>query len=328
MKKTSLSAVFLLSLLVLSCSQKSKPQPQERVTEEFAETSAQADQHKQSADKDTTCINELIHIRKGEDVGITKRSMYTMKAGQEYYPFLSDKPFKATIYYLSGPEATAGAHFLLEYWENDKWIQVPFTDNLAFADVGYKFSLGATLDYVAGSELFKYTLKPGKYRIVTYVTVELFTEFDIADRSSVRTSVRSSNAKAPFELSVTSAALQNKKDSILLTINNHSDMPVFLTMYPQLSMPGCAEKSRVVYHPAIWNMSSTCANVLHKATQTAGGSSLQFCIPAQWDIRQSYPNLNKNERADHNKGHLEYGHYKYRILLGVILSAEFVYGQE
>lgn len=308
MKSTILWSVFLVSLFLPAYSQLNNQQSQIE---------------KQSS----TYLNKWIHIRKGRPVDITRRGMYAMKMGQTEYSLLSDKEMQATIYNLSGPNATAGTHYSLEYCKDNKWIKVPFVDRLAFVDIGFSFSQGKTVDYTLKKDLWKEKLSSGRYRIKTDVLVELFADFEITGETPVskRTSPMSPigppfapNALGPLKLSVSSASLQKDKDSILCIISNHSDRTVYLSLYPHLLME---EQGRplATYHPGVACSSQQCIDKLRKTTEIPGGASLELRLPLRWNVDQ----LNSRDRTAHKKGSLEPGHYRCRQLIGVPLSVEF-----
>lgn len=287
--------VLLAGLLIGSCSQKSKSVLPE----------------KQSNHMNLVSTEGRVNIKKGKEVEITHREIYVMKMEQDVYPLRSDKEIKATIRNQSGPNANAGTPFVLEYWEGGKWVTVPFIDNFAFTYLAYYFSPGEAFDYLIKESYFKNKFGLGKYRIQTKVSVELFAEFDITDDVPSVKQRKDRNVSNPFGLNVSSALYQKNKESIVFTVNNHSDMPVSLSLYPQLKMQKEGEWLYINY-PALQNSSGAAAKMLCAETQIGGGSSFELHVPIQCRDKE---------------GQLEAGYYQCRFLLDVDLSAEFVYGK-
>lgn len=289
-----INIVLLAGLLLGSCSQKDKSVAQK----------------KQSDRTNLISTEGRVNIKKGKKVEITHREIYVMKMEQDVYPLQSDQEIQATIRNQFGPSANAGTPFALEYWEGDKWITVPFIDNFAFTYMAYYFSPGDTFDYLIKESYFNNKFESGKYRILTNVCVELFAEFDITDGIPSVKQRKDRDINNPFELNVSSVLYRKDKESIVFTINNHSDMPVSLSLYPQLKIQKEGEWL-YINHPDLQNSSSVAAKMLRSETQIGGGSSFELQIPIQWRDKEEL---------------LEAGHYQCRFLLDVHLFVEFLYG--
>lgn len=319
---------FLLLLLPLSCRQGNKPQPDNKIRAE--ETSkpaipAQTD-IPEEVKPDTLRLDTPVRFERRKDGEILFRSLYTMKPSRSFYPFLSAEPIKATIYYHSGPRATAGAMYGVEYRKDGKWIDFPFVDHLIFADVGFPFSIGDTIDYVIRTNDFKNDFKPGKYRISTDVSVELHADFDIPGTppSPVK---QEEKGKKPFELNVITLSYPNGQDSVVFTLRNNSNMEISLSMYPQLHT-GEERNRRFIRHPFIANILSTEVQLLKKLTTLKGGESLRFSIPVKWDKEQNASDSDIRIPEAQARTSLFPGRYHCRQLIDVHLSTEFVYGKE
>ena len=252
-----------------------------------------------------------------KDIGILFHNMYSMKMKQTSYPAHYLQDFEAVLSNHSGPEATAGLQFQMEYMKPPSWMHLPFIDNLAFASIGFPLNTGDTLDFVIHRNLFKNRFEPGRYRATTDVLVELITEFDVVD-GAVTVKRKSSDPHAkPFEMTVSSVSLQKKNDSIVFTIRNHSDLPICLSTYPALLEKKDDDRYLQIDHPFFQGATAPVALVIQRLTRMEGGTSMSFSIPVHWN----------SDSVDPRKKELLPGHYFCRQLIRVELSAEFSYGK-
>lgn len=78
-------------------------------------------------------------------------------------------------------QVLTGEYYHVEVFKKDKWISVPFKENIAFNSIGYIIEPNLTKDFKIHLNLLKHKLKKGLYRIVKRVWMnetEIYLGYD------------------------------------------------------------------------------------------------------------------------------------------------------
>lgn len=131
--------------------------------------------------------NKRVTLKRIPNVTITHPDAYKIRTQKPVYTTKTNQ-ITLDVINVNAPSAEPEYH-RMEQWENGKWTEFPFIDNLAFAGVGRDLSKGDTLPEVINMSEFKYLLEPNKYKIHFYVFANIYTYCTVTDKSiqSVKT---------------------------------------------------------------------------------------------------------------------------------------------
>lgn len=251
--------------------------------------------------------NKRVTLKRIPNVAITHPDAYKIRTQKPVYTTKTQQ-ITLDVINVNAPSAEPEYH-RMEQWENGKWTEFPFIDNLAFAGVGRDLSKGDTLPEVINMSEFKNLLEPNKYKIHFYVFANIYTYCTVTDKSIQ--SVKNSEMKGAFNFRV----LDSKNDSLRILFENHTNLPVQPVFLPSV---GTDELYSV--HPYARSGWVGEAEWMKSHALLKGGEAILFSLPVSWDtdsLKASYANEN------FKTGRLTPGKYKIGLQIEVYMETEF-----
>lgn len=251
--------------------------------------------------------NKRVTLKRMPNVSITHPDAYKIRTQKPVYTTKTEQ-ITLDVINVDAPSAEPEYHWM-EQWENGKWTEFPFIDNLGFAGVGRDLSKGDTLpEHISMSE-FKNLLEPNKYKVHFYVFANIYTYCTITDNSIQP--VKNSEMKGAFNFHV----LDSKNDSLRILFENHTNLsvqPVFL--------PSVGTDELYSVHPYARSGWVGEAEWMKSHALLKGGEAMLFSLPVSWDInRLQTPHDKENFKA----GKLTPGKYKIGLQIEVYMETEF-----
>lgn len=248
-----------------------------------------------------------VHIRRLPNVAVTHPDAYKIRTRQPVYPPSTERIILDVIN-VDAPAAEPEYHWM-KHWEDGKWEEFPFIDNLGFAGVGRDLSKGDTLpEYVYMSE-FKYPLKPDKYQIHFYVFSNIYTYCNLTDTGIQP--VQETVMQGAFDFRV----LESGNDSIRVLFENHTNLSVQPMFFPSV---GTDELYMV--HPLARSGSTYEAEYMKSCARLEAGEALLYSIPVSWDVSRI---ADPNHKKQFSAGRLSPGKYKIGLQLRIYMNTEF-----
>lgn len=251
--------------------------------------------------------NKRVTLKRIPNVTITHPDAYKIRTQKPVYTTKTNQ-ITLDVINVNAPSAEPEYH-RMEQWENGKWTEFPFIDNLAFAGVGRDLSKGDTLPEVINMSEFKYLLEPNKYKIHFYVFANIYTYCTVTDKSIQ--SVKNSEMKGAFTFRV----LDSKNDSLRILFENHTNLPVQPVYLPSV---GTDELYNV--HP--YARSGWVGEVewMKSHALLKGGEAMLFSIPISWDTNGLQ---SRHDKESFKAGILAPGKYKIGLQIEVYMETEF-----
>ncbi len=248
-----------------------------------------------------------VRIQRLPNVVITHTDAYKIRTQQSVYS-PSTKRITLDVINVDAPTAEPEYHWI-KYWENGKWKDFPFIDNLGFAGVGRELSKGDTLpEYIHMSE-FKYPLKPNKYQAHFYVFSNIYTYCNLTDKGIQP--IQGTEMQGAFSFRV----LESDNDSIRILFENHTNLSVQPLFFPSVG----TDKLYMV-HPFARSGWSGKVDYMRNCVRLKAGEAVLFSIPVSWNVsRITDPNYKKR----FSTGKLSPGKYKIGLQLETYMNTEF-----
>lgn len=251
--------------------------------------------------------NKRVTLKRIPNVTITHPNAYKIRTQKPIYTTKTQQ-ITLDVINVNAPSAEPGYH-RMEQWENGKWTEFPFIDNLAFAGVGRDLSKGDTLPEVINMSEFKNLLEPNKYKAHLYVFANIYTYCDVTD-NRIRP-VKNSEMKGAFTFRV----LDSKNDSLRILFENHTNLPVQPVFLPSV---GTDELYSV--HPYARSGWIGEAEWMKSHALLKGGEAILFSLPVSWDTNGLQ---SRHDKESFKAGILAPGKYKIGLQIEVYMETEF-----
>lgn len=251
--------------------------------------------------------NKRVILKRKPNVTITHPDAYKIRTQKPVYTTKTGQ-ITLDVINVNAPPAELEYH-RMEQWENGKWIEFPFIDNLAFAGGGRNLSKGDTLPEPISMSEFKHLLEPNKYKVHFYVFANIYTYCTLTDKSIQ--SIKNSEMKGAFNFRV----LDSKNDSLRILFENHTNLSVQPVFLPSI---GTDELYNV--HP--YARSGWIGEVkwMKSHALLKGGEAMLFSIPISWDTNGLQ---SRHDKESFKAGKLTPGKYKIGLQIEVYMETEF-----